>query len=271
VVHTAGVTTDASWLADMPDRYDRLLGPALFEPFAGHLAERAATSAPRRVLELAAGTGITTRALRQALPTSEITATDLNAAMVAWGSSHVDGVSWAQADAQDLHFPDDSFDLLVSQFGFMFFPDKPGAAREMARVLAPGGRLLLSVWDELDRSDFPAALVQALAVVLPDDPPDFVARVPHGYADPSVVRSDLAAGGLVTGGIEYVVLVGRAESAQALAEGFCLGTPLRFALQERGSLENLTRRVGDEMAHLLGDGPLEGQAAALVIAAHLIE
>ena len=75
------MTAETSWVDDMPAIYDRLLGPALFAPFAEQLAREAAAFAPQRVLELAAGTGIATRALRRALPGSEITATDVNAAM----------------------------------------------------------------------------------------------------------------------------------------------------------------------------------------------
>ena len=90
-------------------------------------------------------------------------------------------------------------------------------------------------------------------------------RVPHGYADPDRIRADAEAGGLEVENIERVVLSGRAASAQALAEGFCLGTPLRFALEQRGSLQELTRMLGDEMTQLLGEGPIEGPSAAFVV------
>ncbi len=263
----AAVTIDASWVGDMPAVYDRLLGPALFGPFAEHLARSAATFEPRRVLELAAGSGIATRALRAALPDSDITATDLNASMLAEAAKHVSGVTWKEADAQQLDFPDADFELVVCQFGIMFFPDKPGAVREVGRVLVPGGRMLFSVWDVVETAEFPSALVAALGKVLPHDPPSFVVRVPHGYADPARSRADVEAGGLVVDDVERVELTGRAGSARSLAEGFCLGTPLRFALKERGSVEELTRRVGDEMTRLLGEGPVEGRSAAQVVTA----
>ena len=262
------MTTEASWVGSMPETYDALLGPALFAPFAEHLAAAAATLAPRHVLELAAGTGVATAALRRALPAADITATDLNPAMVAWAADRVGGVRWRQADAQHLDLPDGSFDLVTSQFGVMFFPDRPAAFREAARVLAPGGHLLFSVWDVVEASDFPAALVGSLIAVLPEHPPSFVVRVPHGYADPDQIRSDLDAGGFRPDRIERVVLQGQASSARSLAEGFCLGTPLRFALEERGSLEELTRQVAEEMTRQLGDGPLEGRLAAYVVSAH---
>jgi hypothetical protein len=123
------------------------------------------------------------------------------------------------------------------------------------------------VWDVVETSPFPAALVESLAEVLPDDPPSFVARVPHGYADPDQITSDLRAGGLQPQAIDRVVLTGRATSARAVAEGFCLGTPLRFALQERGSLEVLTQKLGDAMTVRLGEGPVEGALAAFVVSA----
>jgi SAM-dependent methyltransferase len=193
------MSTDASWVEAMPEIYDRCLGPALFEPFAARVGAAAAAYSPARVLEIAAGTGIGTAELVRAAPAAHITATDLNPAMAAWGAQHVPGATWAVADAQSLHFPDASFDLVICQFGAMFFPDRPAAFAEAARVLAPAGSMLLTVWGPLARSDFPAALTASLAVVLPEDPPTFVARIPHGYADPERIRQDLRAGGLEAG------------------------------------------------------------------------
>jgi SAM-dependent methyltransferase len=251
----------------MPEVYERNLGPALFEPFATYLAELTAAISPRHVLELAAGTGIATAALIRALPAAHITATDLNPAMVAWAAERVGGATWLQADAQRLDLPDAGFDVVVSQFGVMFFPDKPAAFAEAKRVLRPGGRLLFSTWDVVETSPFPAAMVESLAAVLPEDPPSFIVRVPHGYADPNQIRSDLVAGGLRPEHVDRVVLRGRAPSARILAEGFCLGTPLRFALQERGPLDDLVRVLGDEMTARLGSGPVESDLVAWVVSA----
>ncbi|MCU1659813.1 MAG: ubiE 4 [Pseudonocardiales bacterium] len=263
------MSADTSWVESMPEIYDRCLGPALFGPYAAHLAAMAAELAPRRVLELAAGTGIATAELVRALPEAAITATDLNPAMVAWGSDRVSGATWRQADAQDLDdFPAHSFDLVVCQFGVMFFPDKAAAFAETARVLAPGATMLFTVWDAVHLSPFPAALVESLATVLPEDPPSFIVRIPHGYADPGQIAKDLEAGGLRSASIEPLVLRGAAPSARVVAEGFCLGSPLRFALQERGSLDHLTAALSDEMTARLGDGPIEGDLAGYVVSAH---
>ncbi len=261
------MTTDASWVDDMPRVYDEALGPALFAPWAGLVAAAAAALAPRRVLELAAGTGIATAALVRALPGAQVTATDLNPAMVAHGALRVPAAAWRQADAQRLDVRDASVDLVVCQFGVMFFPDRPGAYAEAARVLVPGGSLLLAVWDDVAGSTFTRALVSALAAVLPEQTPDFVVRVPHGYADPRRISADLAAGGLRVQACERLVPRGPAPSARRLAEGFCLGTPLRSALQQRGRLEDLVPAVADELAARLGPGPLEGDLAGFLVRA----
>lgn len=261
------MSTDTSWVDAMPAVYDQALGPALFAPFAVYLAEGAAALAPRRVLELAAGTGIATAELVAALPDAEVVATDLNPAMVAYGAAKVPGATWRAADAQHLDEPDGSFDAVACQFGVMFFPDKPAAFAEVARVLRPGGTLLAVVWDVLEASPFPAALVAGIAAALPRDPPSFVARVPHGYHDPDRIVADLRAGGLEPVSVERVVLAGTAPSAATLAEGFCRGTPLRFALAERGDLDELTAAVAAEMTARLGEGPVEGDLAAIVVSA----
>ena len=258
---------DARWVGSMPQVYDRALGPALFAPFASYLAGQAAARHPRRVLEVAAGTGIATRELVRVLPDAAVVATDLNPDMVAWASQRVPQASWSVADATALELPADSFDVVVCQFGVMFFPDRPAAFREAARVLAPGGTLLLAVWDAVELSPFPAALVASLAAVLPEDPPTFVARVPHGYGDPTRIRADLRAGGLQVDSLERVVLTGRSPSAATLAEGFCLGTPLRFALAARGDLHELAGAVAEQMTARLGAGPVEGDLAAMVVSA----
>jgi len=187
--------------------------------------------------------------------------------MVSWAARRVSGPTWLPADAQCLEFPDSSFDVVVCQFGVMFFPDKAKAFAEAARVLRPGGVFVFAVWDTVDTSHFPAALVAALADVIRDDPPDFVVRIPHGYHDTDQIRFDIAAGGLMVEGVERLVLRGAAPSARVIAEGFCYGTPLRFALQERGDLEQLTAAVAGHMTSRLGAGPVEGDLAGYVISA----
>jgi SAM-dependent methyltransferase len=264
---TEGTVADTSWLESMPEVYDRCLGLAVFAPYAADLALRALDVPHARVLELAAGTGIVTAGLVEALPDADITATDLNPPMVTYGSTHVAGPTWQVADAQDLPYADDSVDLVVCQFGVMFLEDRIGAYREVRRVLAPGGSFLFNVWDTLETHEIESAVIDAMAEVLPEDPPDFLRRIPHGYADPRRIRADVQAGGLTVASLERVELTGRAPSAAVLAEGYCLGTPMRFELQERGNLADLVPRVTSALTRRLGKGLVEGGMAAYVVRA----
>ena len=141
----------ADFTGSIPSFYDQGLGPIFFDEFADDIARRVAVSAPTRVLEIAAGTGIVTRRLRDLLPPeSYLTATDLNPPMleVARRKFHSDEmVEFQPADATALPFADASFDAVMCQFGVMFFPDKDKGHREAHRVLVSGGRYLFSVWD----------------------------------------------------------------------------------------------------------------------------
>lgn len=106
------------------------MGPLLFEPYAKVVAERSALLQPARILETAAGTGIVTRAVNQAVPQAKIVATDVNPAVLEFAAQHVrsERVAFERADAQDLPFAEGSFDLVLCQFGVMFFPDKVRAS-----------------------------------------------------------------------------------------------------------------------------------------------
>ena len=165
---------DRVFAGSIPGLYDRYLAPMLFAGYAEDLAWRTAPLAPAHVLEIAAGTGVVMRALARALPRKvEITATDLNQAMVDFAAAQPGAVrvTWRQADAQALPFADGSFDAVLCQFGVMFFPDRATAYREVKRVLKPGGRYLFSVWDRIEENEFAQIVTDAVAALFPDNPP----------------------------------------------------------------------------------------------------
>jgi SAM-dependent methyltransferase len=224
-------TTDASFAGSLPAFYQQYLVPLIFEPYAADLARRLARRPLRRVLEIAAGTGVVTRRLASTLPESvAIVATDLNQAMLdqaaATGTSRP--VEWRQADASALPFPDQSVDAVVCQFGVMFFPDKPRAFAEARRVLRPAGVFLFNVWDRIEDDEFADVITAELATLCPDGPPQFLIRPPHGYADRATIERDLSAAGFGSPA-EFVTLAGpsRADSADIPALAYCHGTPLR--------------------------------------------
>ncbi|MER7923482.1 MULTISPECIES: class I SAM-dependent methyltransferase [unclassified Streptomyces] len=252
----------------MPEAYERHLVPVFFRPFAADLAARAAALRPRKVLELAAGTGALTSALLTAVPTASVVATDLNEAMVTAGSAREPRAEWRQADAEHLPFEDDGFDLVLCQFGVMFFPDRPAAYAEVRRVLAPRGRFLFNSWGPLASHAFGAAFQTALEQLMPDGAPSFLKEVPHGYFDPAAVAADLAAAGLTLAGAEEITLDGVAESAASVATGFLTGTPVSAAVQAREDARALQAAVTQRMTDLLGTGPVTAPMTATVYTAH---
>ena len=165
--------------------YETNLVPLIFEPYAADLVNRLVSRSLIRVLEIAAGTGVVTRALASVLPERvSIVATDLNQAMLDQAS--VVGtrrpVEWRQADAMQLPFADGSFDAVVCQFGVMFFPEKSKAFSEARRVLMPGGVFIFNVWDRITENEFADTVTNALESIFPTDPPRFMARTPHGMS-----------------------------------------------------------------------------------------
>ena len=165
---------DRLFAGAIPRLYETHLVPLIFAPYAEDLAQRVAALRPARVLELAAGTGVVTRALAAALPPEvPLVATDLNPAMLdeaaSMGASRP--VEWRQADALALPFEDGTFDAVVCQFGVMFFPGKARDFREARRVLRAGGTLVFNAWDRIEDNEFADAVTVALASMFPADPP----------------------------------------------------------------------------------------------------
>ncbi len=251
----------------MSAAYDDYLVPAVFRPYADDLAARIARHQPNVVLELAAGTGVLTQAITASLPGVRITATDLNVAMVELGSTRVPSATWRQADAMQLPFDNASADLVACQFGVMFFPDRPAAYSEVARVLKPGGQFLFNCWGPLATHEVEAAVIAALAEHFPTDPPSFLARVPHGYHDSKLVVADLTAARFGDVRVETVELDCTANSAVDLARGYCHGTPLRAEIETRGDLDVTTRAVATALERRFGPGPVVGRMSALVVSA----
>jgi SAM-dependent methyltransferase len=263
--------TDRVFGGSLATLYETYLVPLIFEPYARDLVARLAARPLARVLEIAAGTGVVTRALASGLSREvSIVATDLNQPMLdhasALGTARL--VEWRQADALHLPFPDETFDAVVCQFGVMFFPDKSRAFAEARRVIRPGGVFVFNAWDRIAENEFADTVTTALASLFPDDPPSFLARTPHGYCDPSTIERDLASGGFV-GSPEIVTVAARsrAASARAPAIGYCQGTPLRHEIEARNAslLGHATDVAAEAIALRFGGGAVDGKIQAHVV------
>ena len=126
---------------------------------------------------------------------------------------------------------------------------------------------MFTTWDRVETSTITAALAESLPVVLADDVPTFLTRIPHGYHDVDKIQADLEAGGLTATQIRRHVPTETATSVAAVARGFCYGTPLRFELERRGPLDELADAISAEMTARLGPGPLVCELAGYLVTA----
>lgn len=255
----------------IPQVYAQYLVPLLFEPYAADLASRVAERQPTSVLEIAAGTGVVTRELARVLPPEvPIVATDLSQPML--DQAAVTGterpVEWRQADAQQLPFPDETFDVVACQFGVMFFPDRVRAFAEARRVLRPGGGFIFNVWDRIGENEFAAVMLESVRHLLPEGQAPFMTRIPHGYHDPAIIVRDLARAGFTQlPTVTPLIARCRAESPRVPAVAFCQGTPMRAELEGFGptALAEATDCATAAIATRFGTGAVDGKLQALVV------
>jgi SAM-dependent methyltransferase len=234
--------------SDLAHFYDVGLGPVIFADYAADMARRVAAAKPRTVLEIAAGTGIVTRALRDALPaTASLTATDLSPGMLEIAKAKFTGdenVAVQPADALALPFPDASFDVVACQFGVMFYPDKDKGHREAMRVLKPGGRYIFSVWDAHRNNPFARVVQEMIERVFPVDPPQFM-KVPFSYGF-DAIQDSLLGDGLPELTAHVIAVDKTIPDVRLFAAGMVLGSPFRDQLKARGiapepAVDNLTK------------------------------
>jgi ubiquinone/menaquinone biosynthesis C-methylase UbiE len=223
------------------------------------VAERVAVLRPNRILETAAGTGIVTRAVSKAVPDAQMVATDINPAVVEFAAQHLrsDRVIFEPADAQDLPFEDESFDVVLCQFGVMFFPDKVRANAEARRVLRTRGRYVLVTFDRLDLNPVPKAAGEAVASLFTDDP-RYMERGPFSYSDSALVERDLRAAGFENVELETVELSSRVAAHDA-AQGIVLGSPFRAEIErlDPSALERAVTAVAEALR------PWDGKSAPM--------
>ena len=178
--------------------FERYFGPAIIIPWAHVLLEYAAPQPGERVLDLACATGIVARHVAPIVGAhGKVVALDINPDMLAVGRAlpapEGAAVEWREGNAVALDLPDDALDLVLCQQGLQFFPDRVAAVREMRRVLADGGRVVLSVWQALQYHPVYAALFEASARHLGVSVSDLAS--PFSFPDAEELRALLSAGG----------------------------------------------------------------------------
>lgn len=265
--------TDASrtYSGSVPEYYDRCLGPAWFDAFARDLALRLPSGPSGDVLEIACGTGLVTRWLREHLdPSVRLVATDLSKPMLdyARGKFRDSGrIEWREADAANLPFADREFAAVVCAFGFMFVPDRRAAFRETARVLEEGGMLTFDVWDRIEENSHNLACAEVIEAMFPGDE-EMRFRLPYEMYDASLLRQLLAETHFDVVNIEKKRIAVDQVSARTIATGQIRGTPRSLLIERRGaSLDEVVDRVTEALTRIGGADPYRGFAQAVIVEA----
>jgi SAM-dependent methyltransferase len=178
--------------------YEAFFVPALFEEWASRMVAAAGLRPPMEVLDVACGTGALTKAAATSvLPGGRVVGVDLNPGMLAVARRKEAAIEWCEAPAESLPYGANTFDAVVSQFGLMFFSDQRRSLAEMWKVLRPGGRLVVAVWDALERAPGYLAVTQLLARLFGDDLADLL-RSPYSLGDSGRLRRLFAEAGVGT-------------------------------------------------------------------------
>ena len=169
--------------------YHELMVPALFVERAEQVVEQANIKPGDRVLDVACGTGVLTRVAAERTGDEGLVAgLDVNPGMLAVAENISPGIEWCEGAAEDLPWDDNTFDVVVSQFGLMFFEDKTRALQEMERVLKPGGRIVVAVFDSLENNPGYKAMVEILRDITGEDVAQAL-RFPFSLGDTEELKS----------------------------------------------------------------------------------
>jgi SAM-dependent methyltransferase len=218
-----------------PENYERYFVPAIGEPVARDIIDRAALRAGERVLDVACGTGIVARlAAEEVGPTGTVAGLDVNPGMLAVARSVIGpeiAIDWHAASAEAIPLPDDTLDVVLCSIGLQFMADKLAALSEMRRVLAPGGRLLLNAPGPTPPPM--AVMAEALAANLGPQAAGFVHAV-FSLDDPEQLRGLLDAAGFVDAVVDRQLKTLRLPPPQDFLWQYIHSTPLADAVAQTG-------------------------------------
>ena len=252
----------------IPGHYDQFSGPMFFEPYAIEVSNRIDPSSVDIALELASGTGRVTRHLRNILPASaKLIASDISPDMlvIAKEKLKASNIAWQMIDAQQLPFEDDSINLVVCCFGYMFVPDKLKAFAEAYRVLRPGGMLLFTTWDKLELIGASCVYRNIAKKYLTEPLPESY-NLPFSMYDGSAIKEMLQEVGFSKISIERVSKLSISPTAKEATEGLTQGGVIYNELIRRnpdwiGEIKGLVEK---ELTEKFGEGPMIAPMSAVI-------
>jgi ubiquinone/menaquinone biosynthesis C-methylase UbiE len=248
--------------------YDEFFGPLFFEPYAIEVANRIDPGLVSVALEIAAGTGRVTRHIRERIPASaKLIASDISDDMLGEAKkklSHLD-IEWQNIDAQQLPFSDNSIDLIVCCFGYMFVPDKPKAFAEAYRVLRPGGMFLFTTWDSLEKNEA-SYISRSITMDYLEEPLPASYNVATSMSDERVIGQLLQDAGFSKKAIEKVMLFSVSPSAKEAASGLVKGGLFYKDIKKRNPawIDEIKNKVEKELAEKFGAAPMIAPISAVV-------
>lgn len=248
--------------------YDQFFGPLFFEPYAIEVAKRIDPAPVCIALEIAAGTGRVTRHIRKRIAASaKLIASDISGDMLGIAKkklSHLD-IEWQHIDAQQLPFTDNSIDLVVCCFGYMFVADKPKAFAEAFRVLKPGRMFMFTTWDSLEQN--PASYIsRSIAKEYLEDPLPDSYNLATSMSDETAIKSLLHDAGFSTISIEKVELLSACPTAKEAAYGLVKGGPFYSEIKKRNPawIDEINIKVEKQLAEKFGAAPMVSPIRALI-------
>lgn len=258
-----------------PDAYERYIVPAFMAAKARELVEMARVRSGERVLDVACGTGVVTRAAGQAVgATGKVVGADLNEPMLSMARVIAQrhpglSVEWHHADAMALPFPAATFHVVLCQYGLEFFPDRSHGLREMARVLVPGGRLALRVWRALDRQPFYVAVLKALDQHLRAGAGAPIATA-FTLADANELRRLVSSAGFRDVCLRITLHPTRYSSVEEYTLGYLSATPVAEAVaaMAEAARRALLDDVSTALAGYVDDDGLAAPTESHVVVAH---
>lgn len=260
--------TDLDALIAGATAYEELLVPALFQEWTPRLIAAAEMQPGSRVLDIACGTGVLARAAAAHVTRSgSVTGLDPGPGMLAVARRLAPHIEWRQGTAESLPFPDESFDVAVSQFGLMFFADRKQAIREILRVVPRGGRMAIAVWDSLE--NIPAyaaevALVQRVAGARPAD----ALRAPFALGDPNELTALFASVGAPWVAVTTHPGMARFPTLRSMVEADIFGwLPLMRAPLTEDQIHQVLKEADEVLSrYVTADGKLAFQISAHLVA-----
>jgi SAM-dependent methyltransferase len=224
--------------------YEGLHVPALFRQWCPGVLDAAGVKPGHRVLDVACGTGVLAREAAQRVgPAGRVAGVDPGRGMLAVAAELAPDVEWREATAESLPYPDESFDAVVSQFGLMFFSDRSQALREMIRVLKPGGRLAVAVWDSLENSEAYPIEVELLQHLAGDAAADAL-RAPFVLGDTNALTALFERSGLKAVNVQTETGTARFPSIRTMVEADLRGwLPVMGVFLEDQQIQNILEKA----------------------------